>query len=168
MKFDVGDSVVLRKDLDKDEMYGGLPVTWRIAGDIGKVTEITAVGKSIVGDFEWYEINHDPLAMIVDEMIDVEATYNHMIVELKQKIRKLKEQVVKRDNDIIELEKTTEKDFLTKQEVKENYIAKDKVKEIIKELEKEKKICTKRTDIFVAAELDIQIESLKELLEEEE
>lgn len=167
MKFDVGDSVVLRKDLDKDEMYGGLPITWRVAGDIGKVTEITAVGKSIVGDFEWYEINHDPLAMIVDEMIDVEATYKHMIFELEQKIYELGKQVVKRDNDIIELEKTTEKDFLTKQEVKENYIAKDKVKEIIKELEKEKKICTKRTDIFVAAELDIQIESLKELLEED-
>ena len=167
MKFDVGDSVVLRKDLDEDEMYGGLPITWRIAGDIGKVTEITAVGKSIAGDFEWYEINHDPLAMIVDEMIDVEATYNHMIVELEQKICKLKEQVVKRDNDIIELEKNIEKDFFTKQEVKENYIAKDKVKKLIKELEKEKKICTKRTDMSVAAELDIQIEILNELLEEE-
>ena len=165
MKFDVGDCVVLRKDLDEDEMYGGLPITWRIAGDIGKVTEITAVGKSIA--FEWYEINHDPLAMIVDEMIDVEATYNHMIVELKQKIYKLKEQVIKRDNDIIELEETAEKEFITKQEVKENYIAKDKVKKLIKELEKEKKICTKRTDIGVVAELDIQIEILKELLEEE-
>lgn len=167
MKFDVGDCVVLRKDLDEDGVYGGLPITWRVAGDIGKATEITAVGKSIAGDFEWYEINHDPLAMIVDEMIDVEATYNHMIVELKQKICKLKEQVIKRDNDIIELEETAEKEFITKQEVKENYIAKDKVKKLIKELEKEKKICTKRTDMSVAAELNIQIEILNELLEEE-
>lgn len=165
MKFDVGDSVVLRKDLDEDEMYGGLPVTWRIAGDIGKVTEITAVGKSIVGDFEWYEINHDPLAMIVDEMIDVEATYNHMIVELKQKIRKLKKQVVKRDNEIIELEESAEKEFLTKQEVKENYILKDKIREKIKDLQKDY-----NNDVFIGYEkiTGEAIKKLKQLLEEEE
>lgn len=165
MKFDVGDSVVLRKDLDEDKMYGGLPVTWRIAGDIGKVTEITAVGKSIVGDFEWYEINHDPFAMIVDEMIDVEATYNHMIVELKQKIRKLKKQVVKRDNEIIELEESAEKEFLTKQEVKENYILKDKIREKIKDLQKDY-----NNDVFIGYEkiTGEAIKKLKQLLEEEE
>lgn len=163
MKFDVGDSVVLRKDLDEDEMYGGLPVTWRIAGDIGKVTEITAVGKSIVGDFEWYEINHDPLAMIVDEMIDVEATYNHMIVELKQKIRKLKKQVVKRDNEIIELEESAEKEFLTKQEVKENYIPKAKIREL---LENNYDISTENSRSISVEGAFAFVDDIEELLEE--
>ena len=163
MKFDVGDSVVLRKDLDEDEMYGGLPVTWRIAGDIGKVTEITTVGKSIVGDFEWYEINHDPLAMIVDEMIDVEATYNHMIVELKQKIRKLKKQVVKRDNEIIELEESAEKEFLTKQEVKENYIPKAKIREL---LENNYDISTENSRSISVEGAFAFVDDIEELLEE--
>ena len=42
-------------------------------------------------------------------------------------IEKLKSRINKRDNEIIKLEESAEKEFLTKQEVKENYIPKSKI-----------------------------------------
>ena len=62
-----------------------------------------------------------------------------LVLDLVEKLQKeneeLKNKVIKRDNDIIYLEETAEKEFLTKQEVKENYIPKDKIREVKKYLE---------------------------------
>ena len=44
--------------------------------------------------------------------------------------KKLKNKVVKRDNEIIELEESAEEEFLTKLEVNVNYIPKDKIREL--------------------------------------
>ena len=54
----------------------------------------------------------------------------NLIKKLQKEIEKLKNKVIKRDNDIIYLEETAEKELLTKIEVKENYISKDKIGEI--------------------------------------
>lgn len=53
-------------------------------------------------------------------------------------IEELKNKVDKRNNELIELEETSEKEFLTKQEVNENYIPKDKIREKLEKIEKEK------------------------------
>lgn len=47
-------------------------------------------------------------------------------------IEKLKSRINKRDNEIIQLEESAEKEFLTKQEVKENYMPKGKIRELFK------------------------------------
>lgn len=53
--------------------------------------------------------------------------YEEEIKKLKKENEELKNKVVKRDNEIIQLEESAEKEFLTKQEVKENYIPKSKI-----------------------------------------
>lgn len=83
-------------------------------------------------------------------------------------IEELKNKVAKRNNELIELEETSEKEFLTKQEVNENYIPKDKIREKIKELEKyivetEEKTCGKCITIGE----DMTIRYFKKLLEED-
>ena len=75
------------------------------------------------------------------EFMDEDEEYEKLkksieiIVKLAKKLQKenekLKKQVIKRDNDIIYLEETAEKEFLTKQEVKENYISKDKIRKLL-------------------------------------
>ena len=73
----------------------------------------------------------------------------------------LKNKVVKRDNEIIELEETAEKKFLTKQELKENYIRKDKIRNFIE----------KHKDNFYDGTANgcdyIDYEVIKEFIEEE-
>lgn len=64
--------------------------------------------------------------------------YEEEIKKLKKENEELKNKVVKRDNEIIQLEESAEKEFLTKQEVKENYIPKDKIREKLEKIEKEK------------------------------
>ena len=54
----------------------------------------------------------------------------NLVEKLKKEIEELKNKVIKRDNEIIQLEESAEKEFLTKQEVKENYIPKDKIEKI--------------------------------------
>lgn len=82
-------------------------------------------------------------------------------------IEKLKSRINKRDNEIIQLEESAEKEFLTKIEVKENYISKDKIREKIETLKKEAtdRLNEGRENIFVAKMLIIDI--LEELLKEE-
>ena len=59
------------------------------------------------------------------------------VKSLQKENEELKNKVVKRNNELIELEETSEKEFITKQEVKENFIPKDKIKGKIKEYNKE-------------------------------
>jgi len=56
-------------------------------------------------------------------------TILNLIEKLQKENEELKNKVAKRNNELIELEETSEKEFLTKQEVKENYIPKDKIRE---------------------------------------
>ena len=63
--------------------------------------------------------------------------YEEEIKKLQKENEELKNKVVKRNNELIELEETSEKEFITKQEVKENFIPKDKIKGKIKEYNKE-------------------------------
>lgn len=56
----------------------------------------------------------------------------NLIEKLKKENEELKNKVVKRDKELIKLEESAEKEFLTKQEVKENYIPKDKIRELLK------------------------------------
>lgn len=94
--------------------------------------------------------------------------YEEEIKKLKKENEELKNKVIKRDNEIIELEETAEKEFLTKQEVKENYIPKDKIREKIEELKKMEN--GKNFHFYVNSE-DIKrtiITNLEELLEEEQ
>ena len=94
------------------------------------------------------------------------------VKSLEKKIEELKNKVIKRDNDIIYLEETAEKEFLTKQEVKENYIQKEKIKEKLEELENEEKALRKdfekhRVQLFELYKKVVLIEGYKKLLEEE-
>ena len=93
--------------------------------------------------------------------IDYGETLLNLIEKLKKENEELKNKVVKRDNEIIQLEESAEKEFITKQEVKENYISKDKIREKIKELEQQKDLFFEKTVI------QGRIDLLHELLEEE-
>lgn len=77
------------------------------------------------------EYNDKILYSIRLSVKDSEVLVN-LIEKLKKENEELKNKVVKRDNEIIQLEESAEKEFLTKQEVKENYIPKDKIRELIK------------------------------------
>jgi len=95
-----------------------------------------------------------------------------LIEKLQKENEELKNKVVKRDNDIIYLEETAEKEFLTKQEVKENYIPKDKIEEKLEKLENEEKALRKdfekhRVQLFELYKKVVLIEGYKKLLEEE-
>lgn len=98
--------------------------------------------------------------------------YEEEIKKLKKENEELKNKVVKRDNEIIQLEESAEKEFLTKQEVKENYIQKAKIKEKLEELENEEKALRKdfekhRVQLFELYKKVVLIEGYKKLLEEE-
>ena len=102
---------------------------------------------------------------------DIETLLN-LIEKLQKENEELKNKVIKRDNDIIYLEETAEKEFITKQEVKENYIQKAKIKEKLEELENEEKALRKdfekhRVQLFELYKKVVLIEGYKKLLEEE-
>ena len=59
------------------------------------------------------------------------------VKSLQKENEELKNKVVKRNNELIELEETSEKEFITKQEVKENFIPKDKIREKIEDYKNE-------------------------------
>ena len=86
-------------------------------------------------------------------------------------IEKLQSRINKRDNEIIELEESAEKEFLTKQEVKENYIPKDKIiKSIDKDIAEWKKLMLSdendRTKNIWSIECNARRSAYEELLEE--
>ena len=113
------------------------------------------------------------LKIVVDDINECDVEYYidkdmlNDIQTLLNLIEKLKNKVIKRDNDIIYLEETAEKELLTKIEVKENYISKGKIREKIETLKKEAtdRLNEGRENIFVTKRLIIDI--LEELLKEE-
>ena len=111
-----------------------------------------------------------------NEVVAYGNAHKYYIINLIKKLQKeneeLKNKVVIRDNDIIYLEETAEKEFITKQEVKENYIQKAKIKEKLEELENEEKALRKdfekhRVQLFELYKKVVLIEGYKKLLEEE-
>lgn len=116
------------------------------------------------------DIHNDTIDYEVDETICEDAL--NLIEKLKKENEELKNKVIKRDNDIIYLEETAEKEFLTKQEVKDNYIPKYKIRELIEKLENEEKALRKdfekhRVQLFELYKKVVLIEGYKKLLEEE-
>lgn len=85
--------------------------------------------------FEWLDHIVDVSYPIktMEEVLGFKNIIFNYVEKLQKENEELKNKVVKRDNEIIELEETAEKEFLTKQEVKENYIPKDKVRKLLEE-----------------------------------
>ena len=80
--------------------------------------------------------------------IDYAETLFNLIENLQKENEELKNKVIKRDNDIIYLEETAEKEFITKQEVKENYISKDKIREKLKQKQERAKKYYEKRGVF--------------------
>lgn len=100
-------------------------------------------------------------------------TLLNYINKLQKENQELKNKVVKRDNEIIQLEESAEKEFLTKQEVNDNYIPKDKIRKIIEKLKNEEKALRKDFEkygiqIFELHAKAVLIQGYEKLLEEEQ
>lgn len=87
----------------------------------------------------------------------------NFIEKLKKENEELKNKVAKRNNELIELDETSEKEFLTKQEVKENYIPKDKIREKLERLENQKENYKEHPLVYMLLK-----NQYKELLEEKQ
>lgn len=94
----------------------------------------------------------------------------NLIDKLKKENKELKEKVIKRDNELIDLEEYDEKYLITKEEVAENYILKDKIrKKIEPKLNKLKEEMNKEFDMYGKSSeylnLDEQYDFLYEIKE---
>lgn len=101
-----------------------------------------------------------------NEIVAYGNAHKYYIINLIEKLKKeneeLKNKVIKRDNELIDLEETAEKEFLTKQEVKENYIPKDKIRN---KREQEEKLLKSEIAYGVIKYREGKIQSCTELLE---
>jgi len=66
-------------------------------------------------------------------------TILNLIEKLQKENEELKNKVVKRDKELIKLEEYANKNFERKDDVKAKYIPKDKIREKLEKIEKEKK-----------------------------
>lgn len=95
---------------------------------------IERLKKEITNGMEREENLKDSLIEIIETLnlennVVSQETILQEIVRLQTENEELKNKVAKRNNELIELEETSEKEFLTKQEVKENYIPKELLEE---------------------------------------
>lgn len=106
-----------------------------------------------------------------DEM-EVIDTISNLIEKLQKENEELKNKVVKRDKELIRLEEYANKNFERKDDVKANYIPKDKIKKKIEELNNYYKkevypIKYQWADVDITEFYDSQIDLLEDLLKGE-
>lgn len=93
--------------------------------------------------------------------------YAQIILNLIEKQQKELEQEKEKnkglETDNIDLK---EKNRLIAENLSRSYISKDKIKEKIKELKEEIKLARKEKDLVIVAELELQVDILKQILKE--
>ena len=93
--------------------------------------------------------------------------YAQIILNLIEKQQKELEQEKEKnkglETDNIDLKK---KNRLIAENLSRSYISKDKIKEKIKELKEEIKLARKEKDLVIVAELELQVDILKQILKE--